>query len=53
MVQNYILPLRTGSVVYGYAIASDTGGALMSGRLLVDLYYNTLGECGSTLAVVK
>ena len=34
-----------GSVVYGYAIASDTGGALMSGRVLVDLYYNTLGEC--------
>ena len=33
-----------GSVVYGYAIASDTGGALMSGRVLVDLYYNTLGE---------
>ena len=34
-----------GSVVYGYAIASDTGGALMSGRVLVDLYYNTQGEC--------
>lgn len=34
-----------GSIVYGYAIASDTGGALMSGRVLVDLYYNTQGEC--------
>ena len=34
-----------GSVVYGYAIASDTGGALMSGRVLADLYYNTQGEC--------
>ncbi len=34
-----------GSIVYGYAIASDTGGALMSGQVLVDLYYDTLGEC--------
>ena len=34
-----------GSIVYGYAIASDTGGALMSGRVLADLYYNTQGEC--------
>ncbi len=34
-----------GSFVYGYAIASDTGGALMSGRVLVDLYYDSLGEC--------
>ena len=34
-----------GSVVYGYAIASDTGGALMSGRVLVDLYYNTRRMC--------
>lgn len=34
-----------GKIVYGYAIAADTGGALMSGRALVDLYYNTLDEC--------
>lgn len=34
-----------GSIVYGYAIASDTGGALMSGRVLADLYYNTQSEC--------
>lgn len=34
-----------GSVVYGYAIASDTGGAMMSGRVLADLYYNTESEC--------
>ena len=34
-----------GSVVYGYATAVDTGGALFAGTALVDLYYNTYGEC--------
>lgn len=34
-----------GKVVYGYAIASDTGGALMSGRVLCDLYMNSYSEC--------
>lgn len=34
-----------GSYVYGYAIAADTGGALMSGRVLADLFYETPGEC--------
>ena len=34
-----------GKTVYGYAIAADTGGAMMSGRILVDLYYDTAGEC--------
>lgn len=34
-----------GSVVYGYGVAGDTGGALLSGRVLADLYYNTLEEC--------
>lgn len=34
-----------GSIVYGYAVAADTGGALMSGRVLVDLFYNTEREC--------
>lgn len=34
-----------GSFVYGYAIAADTGGALMDGSALVDLYYNTESEC--------
>lgn len=28
-----------------YAVASDTGGALLSGRILVDLWFPTLGEC--------
>lgn len=34
-----------GSYVYGYAIAADTGGAMLSGSRLVDLYYNTTSEC--------
>ncbi len=36
-----------GSYVYGYAIAADTGGALMSGRVLADLFYQTPAECYS------
>ena len=36
-----------GSYVYGYAVAADTGGALMSGLGLVDLYFNSLSECYS------
>ena len=36
-----------GKIVYGYAIAGDTGGAVCSGRVLVDLYYDTYGECSS------
>lgn len=36
-----------GSMVYGYAIAADTGGALLSGRVLVDLYMDTLAECNA------
>ena len=34
-----------GYMVYGYAIAADTGGAMMSGRVDVDLYFNTMEEC--------
>lgn len=34
-----------GSVVYGYCYAADTGGALMAGDALVDLFYNTREEC--------
>lgn len=33
-----------GSFVYGYAIASDTGVALMQGIIGVDLYYETYRE---------
>lgn len=34
-----------GSVVYGYGVAGDTGGAAMAGDILADLCYNTLEEC--------
>lgn len=34
-----------GKWVYGYAIAGDTGGGVRSGKLLVDLYFDTYGEC--------
>lgn len=34
-----------GKYVYGYAEAADTGGALMSNRVVVDLYMNTEKEC--------
>ena len=33
-----------GSFVYGYAIASDTGTALMEGLIGVDLFYDTYME---------
>ena len=36
-----------GSVVYGYATAADTGGALMKGTALVDLYYDNINQCYS------
>ncbi len=34
-----------GSGVYGYAVAADTGGALLDGRILVDLFMNSTAEC--------
>ncbi len=34
-----------GSMVYGYATAVDTGGALMSGEALVDVFYPTYDDC--------
>lgn len=33
-----------GSFVYGYAIATDTGTALVNGKVLVDLFYETRAE---------
>lgn len=36
-----------GSKVYGYATAVDTGGALMSGSVLVDVFYPTYNQCMS------
>ena len=34
-----------GSVVYGYAIAGDTGGTLLKGTVLVDVYFNNYNQC--------
>lgn len=34
-----------GSYVYGYAVAGDTGGAMMAGQAMCDLYMNTEKEC--------
>lgn len=34
-----------GRLVYGYAVAADTGGAAMSGNIIADLYYNSYSEC--------
>lgn len=36
-----------GSIVYGYATAVDTGGALMSGSVLVDVFYPTYNQCAN------
>lgn len=34
-----------GEVVYGEAVAGDTGGALIDGSAIVDLFYPTYDEC--------
>lgn len=36
-----------GKVVYGYAVAADTGSAMRKGHALVDLFMDTLAECYS------
>ncbi|MCM1168059.1 MAG: 3D domain-containing protein [Ruminococcus sp.] len=36
---------QDGSRVYGYAVAGDTGSAMMSGHALVDLYMDTYEDC--------
>ncbi len=36
-----------GSIVYGYGVACDTGGAVMSGNIIADLCYNTEAECST------
>lgn len=54
-VNPYVIPYGTrlyicsadGSYTYGYAIASDTGGALMAGDALVDIWLPTEDECYS------
>lgn len=39
------LYIEADGYTYGYATAVDTGGALMSGSALVDLYMNSYDEC--------
>lgn len=36
---------QDGSKAYGYAIAADTGGAMMDGRAVVDLFMDSYEEC--------
>ncbi len=36
-----------GRTVYGYATAADTGGGVMTGRIVADLYYPTSSQCKS------
>lgn len=41
----WIVAHGNSGFVYGYALAADTGGALLSGKNFVDLYYDTYYEC--------
>ena len=34
-----------GRLVYGYAVAADTGGAAMRGIIIADLYFDTYAQC--------
>jgi uncharacterized protein YabE (DUF348 family)/3D (Asp-Asp-Asp) domain-containing protein len=34
-----------GSIVYGYGVAGDTGGACLAGDIIADLCYDTIEEC--------
>lgn len=36
--------ITSGSVVYGYAVAGDTGGAALANQILVDVYYDSESE---------
>lgn len=42
---NLYIVSADGKVVYGYALAADTGSALRSGEALVDLFYDTESQC--------
>lgn len=37
--------ITSDDVVYGYCIAGDTGGFISHGRVLVDLYYDSVDQC--------
>lgn len=41
----WIVGHGSSTFVYGYALAADTGGAMLSGKNFVDLYYDTYYEC--------
>lgn len=41
----WIVAHGNSGFVYGYALAADTGGAMLSGKNFVDLYYDTYYEC--------
>ena len=36
-----------GKIIYGYAIAADTGGFAKQGRITIDLFFNSESECYS------
>ena len=40
-----------GRLVYGYAIATDTGGAMLNGSVLVDLFMETYYEAAAVGAM--
>lgn len=42
--QLYIVS-NDGEIVYGYCVAGDTGGAMMCGDAICDLYYPTYDDC--------
>ena len=43
-LEGCILKIIAREATYGYAIATDTGGALLNGSCLVDLFYETYSE---------
>ncbi len=34
-----------GSIVYGYAVAADTGGFTKKGKIIADLFFGSYAEC--------
>jgi len=42
---NLYIVSADGKIVYGYALAADTGSALRNGDALVDLFYDTESQC--------
>lgn len=42
---NLYIVSADGRYVYGYALAADTGSAVRSGKVLVDLFYDTESQC--------